>query len=183
MALRPARTIREIKKPAWTRFSRKKPKKSYIKAMPHQDIHQFRMGIKKDDYTLMCDVISEEDLQIRDNALESARQAINKYLEKNLSGNYYFIVRVFPHQVIRENKMIAGAGADRLQKGMRRSFGRPTDKAARVYKNQALFTINTYLGKEEILKEAVKRAVRKLPGKYKIVFTKISDQNGKENSG
>ncbi len=34
--------------------------------------------------------------------------------------------------ILRENKMIATAGADRLQEGMRKAFGKPIGLAARV---------------------------------------------------
>ncbi|MEM3422861.1 MAG: 50S ribosomal protein L16, partial [Candidatus Bilamarchaeaceae archaeon] len=127
MGLRPAHTIREPKKKPWTRFS-KNPTKSYIKTMPHSDLHQFRMGVKKDDYNVVVRLVCDKDIVLRDNAIESARQSANKHLEKNINGNYYFVVKPYPHHIIRENKMIAGAGADRLQKGMRHSFGRPTDR-------------------------------------------------------
>jgi large subunit ribosomal protein L10e len=162
--------MRDANKQAWSRFSRKKPRKSFIKAMPHQDINQFRMGVPKADYTLTCKLISKQDIQIRDNALESSRQAVNKYLEKVMLGNFFFLIRVFPHQVIRENKMIAGAGADRLQKGMRQSFGRATDKAARVRANQEIFIIQAYKEKIPQIRSAIGRALKKLPGAYRLVL-------------
>ena len=169
MGIRPAHAIRDMNKVAWTRFSRKKPRKSYIKAMPHQDINVFRMGVNKKDFEVSYDLVAVGDLILRDNALESARQASNKYLEKIIMGEYYFIVRVFPHHVIRENKMIAGAGADRLQKGMRQSFGRPTDKAARVHKGTAVFTVKTYKKNAEHVAKAFQRAQRKMSGTYRLV--------------
>lgn len=166
MGIRPAHAIRDINKVAWTRFSRSKPRKSYIKSMPHQDINVFRMGIDKKEFDVSIDLVSKEDLILRDNALESARQASNKYMEKAMIGEYYFIVRVFPHHVVRENKMIAGAGADRLQKGMRQSFGRPTDKAARIHKGTAVFTVRTYKRHASIVSKAFERATKKLSGSY-----------------
>lgn len=166
--------MRDTNKQAWSRYSRKKPKKSYIKAMPHQDITQFRMGTVKSDYNVIFKLVSLQNIQIRDNALESSRQAVNKFLEKAMLGNFYFVIRVFPHQVIRENKMIAGAGADRLQKGMRQSFGRATDKAARVRKNQEVLTISTYKDKTETIRSAIDRALKKLPGAYRLVMEEIS---------
>ncbi len=169
MALRPGRTVRDADKPAWTRYSKKKPRKSYIKAMPHQELRQFRMGARRKDYQVVYHLVCEDCLQIRDNALESARQALNKFLEKKINGKYFFLVRVFPHQVIRENKMIAGAGADRLQKGMRRAFGKPVDKAARVKPGQPVFTVFTFDGMENYITTAMERAQRKLPGHYKII--------------
>jgi len=168
MGIRPARTIRDMDKLPWTRYSKSKPRKSYIKAMPHADLHQFRMGTMKDDYDLEVHLVSQEPVIIRDNAIESARQTANKVLEGTLAGNYFFQVVTFPHHVIRENKMISGAGADRLQKGMRQSYGRPTDKAARINARKRLFSVYTYKANLENVKKAFGRAKRKLSGTFKI---------------
>ncbi len=169
MGIRPGRSIRDPDKVAWTRFSKSKPRKSYIKAMPHADLHQYRMGVMKNDYDCRLSLVSDDPVIIRDNAIESARQSSNKHLEKVAMGAYYFQVRVYPHHIIRENKMIAGAGADRLQKGMRRAFGRPTDRAARLKSGTALFTVYSYKANEEHLKLALVRAMRKLSGRFRIV--------------
>lgn len=82
MGIRPARAIRDADKVAWTRYSRSKPRKSFIKAMPHADLHQYRMGAKKPDFDLILSLRSEEAVILRDNAIESARQSMNKHLEK-----------------------------------------------------------------------------------------------------
>ncbi|MDO8553225.1 MAG: 50S ribosomal protein L16 [Candidatus Micrarchaeota archaeon] len=168
MGIRPSKSIRDADKVAWTRFSRSKPRRSFIKAMPHQDLQVFRMGTMKKDYDTVIHLTSEKPIILRDNSIESARQTCNKYLEKIILGNYYFIVRVFPHHVVRENKMIAGAGADRLQKGMRQSFGRPVDKAARLGVGTEVFTLHSYKQNTEHLKAALIRARKKLTGKYKV---------------
>lgn len=169
MGIRPARTFRDSDKVAWTRFSRSKPRRSYIKAMPHADLHQFRMGAMKDDFDAVVHLVSDQPIIIRDNSIESARQSTNKYFEAHMAGAYYYIVRVYPHHVIRENKMISGAGADRLQKGMRQSFGRPTDRAARLSKGTELFTIYTYKANVAHVKTAFAKARRKLSGSYSVV--------------
>ncbi|MFH0884547.1 MAG: 50S ribosomal protein L16 [Candidatus Micrarchaeota archaeon] len=169
MGIRPGRAIRDADKVAWTRFSRSKPRKSFIKAMPHADLHQFRMGVMKPDYDLILSLKSEGPIIIRDNAIESARQSMNKHLEKTAPGAFYFQVRVYPHHIIRENKMIAGAGADRLQKGMRQAFGRPTDRAARLKTGTKLFTIHSYKANEANMKVAMGRGLRKLSGRYRVV--------------
>jgi len=169
MGIRPGRSIRDADKVAWTRFSRSKPRRSYIKAMPHKDLHQFRMGVDKPDYDLAMHLRANAPVILRDNAIESARMSANKQLEKDLLGNFYFVVRVYPHHVIRENKMIAGAGADRLQKGMRRAFGRPTDLAARLSKGSDLFSIYTYKANAATVVAALERARHKVSGSYSIV--------------
>jgi len=168
VGLRPARTCRELKKVAWTRYSQKKPKKSYISSMPHTNLLNFRMGVLKDDYDVEYELVAKRPIQLRDNALEAGRQAANKYLEKTINGKYYFHLRVICHHVIRENKMIAGAGADRLQKGMRASFGRPTDRAARIKAKQAILSIKTYSENERIIKEALRRMKMKISGSWTI---------------
>ena len=98
----------------------------------------------------------------------SARQAANKYLEKAIPNLYFFKVRVYTHNVIRENKMIAGAGADRLQKGMRKAYGRSTDRAARINAGQPVFTINVAKENVSHINEAFRRATRKMSGKYRV---------------
>lgn len=168
MGIRPGRAIRDMDKVAWTRYSKSKPKKSFIKAMPHRNLNQFRMGVRKPDYDLEVQLISDQDVILRDNALESARQSANKHMEKTILGNYYMIVRPYPHHVLRENKMIAGAGADRLQKGMRKAFGRPTHRAARINKNQEVFSIYTYKNNLPIIKVALHRAIMKMSGDYRV---------------
>ena len=168
MGIRPAKAIRDPDKVAWTRFSRK-PRKSYVKVMPHADLHQFRMGADKADYDLEVNLVSQKKIILRDNSIESARQSANKHLEKELGATgYYFIVKSYPHHIIRENKMIAGAGADRLQKGMRRAFGRPNDRAARLDKGTVIFVVRTYKTHLEAVNVALTRAMRKLSGTYKM---------------
>jgi len=172
MAIRPAQCVRDGNKVAWTRFSKRRPRKSFIKTMPHKELNQHRMGTNKDDYDAIYSLVLKDDILIlRDNAMEAARQSTNKILETRMPGNYYFVVRPYPHHIIRENKMVSGAGADRIQKGMRRSFGKPVDRAARLKKGQALFTVYVYKGKsnESAVKEAFRRARMKLSGQYSMV--------------
>ncbi len=168
MGLRPAHTCRDVGKVSWTRFSKKRPRKSFVKALPHNAVQLFNMGDAGKAYEMEMELISGGAIQIRDNAIEAARQAANKYLEKQILGNYYFRVLIFPHNVIRENKMIVGAGADRLQKGMRKSFGRPSDRAARIRAKQKIFTIRFMRKDFEIVKDAMRRATSKLSGLYHI---------------
>ncbi len=174
MGIRPAKTCRNLGKAAWTRYSKKKPRKSYVKAMPHLSLLVYHMGDSKKDYDTQYELKADYDVQLRDNALEAARQAGNKYLEKLILNQYFFLVRVYPHNVIRENKMIAGAGADRLQKGMRAAFGRATDRAARIRAGQAIFTIQTAAVNEKHVLEAVRRMRAKMSGSFSIVKTALA---------
>ncbi|MFH1285174.1 MAG: 50S ribosomal protein L16 [Candidatus Micrarchaeota archaeon] len=171
MALRPAKTCRQINKVAWTRYSRKKPKKSFVKAMPHNSLVIYKMGKINSAYDTKIDLVCSSPIQVRDNALESARQAVNKYLEKTIPENYQLFVQVYPHNVLRENKMILGAGADRLQKGMRKAYGRAMDRAARIYARQIVFSASTMSSNLPVIKEAYRRAKAKLPGSYRLKIT------------
>ena len=50
-------------------------------------------------------------------------------------------VRKHPYHVVRINKMLSCAGADRLQTGMRGAFGKPQGLVARVGLNDVLMSI------------------------------------------
>ncbi|MDE1798346.1 MAG: 50S ribosomal protein L16 [Candidatus Micrarchaeota archaeon] len=165
--------MRTLGKQAWARYSKRKPKKSFVKAMPHLSLLNYHMGDGKKDYDTQFDICTNTDIQLRDNALEASRQSSNKVLEKAIPNQYEFVVRVYPHNVIRENKMIAGAGADRLQKGMRKAYGRPTDRAARMRVGQAAFTIKTNAVNKPHVLEAFRRAKAKLSGHWSLVEKSI----------
>ncbi len=174
MGLRPAHTCRTLEKKAWARFSKKKPRRSYVKAMPHLNLNVYSMGDQKKWFDTEYSLIANGDIQLRDQSLEASRQAANKYLEKIIPNQYHFRVLVFPHNVIRENKMIAGAGADRLQKGMRQSFGRATSRGARVTAGQAVFRIRINKANLSHLNEAMRRARSKLSGAYTLAAKQLA---------
>jgi len=100
MGLRPAKTCRDLGKVPWARYSKKKPRKSFVKAMPHLSLNVYMMG-QKGSYDTQMDLVAGGDIQLRDNALESARQAANKYLEKVMLNQYFVRILVYPHNVIR----------------------------------------------------------------------------------
>lgn len=113
----------------------------------------------------------DEPCQIRHIALEAARIAANRYLMKSTGRlNFRLKLRVYPHQVLRENKMATGAGADRVQDGMRGAFGKPVGTAARVASDQKVFTV--FVDPPNFLKakEALRRASMKVPPPCRIVI-------------
>jgi large subunit ribosomal protein L10e len=132
--------------------------KSYIKTIPGSKIVKFNMGNKeaylKGKHKFVVRFVCDEKVQIRDNALESARLLLNKNMERDIQGLYYFIVKVYPHHILRENKTAAGAGADRLSSGMKHSFGVNIGRAAIVNPGTEIF----YISCED---ERVSRVVRK----------------------
>ncbi|HEV8290240.1 MAG TPA: 50S ribosomal protein L16 [Candidatus Norongarragalinales archaeon] len=168
MALRPARVVREIKGQNWTRLSQRRPRKSYIKGAPRTKIRQFDMGTLK-QYDLALDLIAVGGWSLRDNSLESARQAINKQLELSLPGNYFFKIMKFPHFILREHVMGGVAGADRISKGMKLAFGKVKGRAAHVHNGEPIIRILCYTKDLPAVKEAYRRGRMKMSGEYKLV--------------
>ncbi len=141
MALRKAAAYSKKSRRPYTRKSKKKSK-SYIRTIPGHKIVKFSMGkqnkFDKGDFPFKVMLQSKEKILIRDNALEAIRQLVHKKMEKEYPGNFYFEVKVYPHHILRENKVLTGAGADRMQTGMQKSFGTIVGRAARVKKNQTI---------------------------------------------
>ena len=173
-ALRRAHSYSKKHVTPFTRISKKK-NKSYIKTVPPQKIVKFAMGNEplmnagKLPYRLI--VVAEENVQIRHNALEACRQFINKKLDTDFPGQYFFRVVPFPHHIQRENKMLTGAGADRMQTGMQLSFGKSVGKAAIVKPGSEIFFFALPNEKSVVYARNLIRQVRsKLPGKVKVLY-------------
>lgn len=170
--LRKGHSYTQIQRP-YTRKSKFKGK-GYVKAIPTSKIVRFDMGEVSKKFTHQVHLVSLQDIQIRHNSLESSRQIINRNLIEHLGGNnFYFLIRAYPHHVLRENKMITGAGADRMQTGMQLAFGRPVGIAAQVKKRKKLFTVRVNEDGVEKAKQALMKATPRIPGKYKISIEKI----------
>jgi len=150
-----------------TRHSKKRAK-SYIKTIPPQKISNFRMGSVNDfnagKFKLIIRFMSGQQVQIRDNAIEASRQFVHKVLETNIPGQYYFEVKIYPHHIQRENRVLTGAGADRLQSGMAHSYGTAIGRAAFVKQGQEIFLIAVNGEKaRRIVTGALKKIKAKLP--------------------
>ena len=131
------------------------------------------MGDVKGTFEIEGRLIAQERAQIRHCALEAARVASNRVLMDKLINDYYMLVHPYPHIILRENKMIFGAHADRLQQGMRRSFGSAIGTAAKVEVGQTIITVRVKAAAVETAKESLKRGSAKLPIPCKIVISKI----------
>lgn len=166
MPEKPASVYRDQDRPAYTR-------KEYITGIPGSRITFYERGDPNADFPIQLSLISQEKGQIRHNALESARVSANRYMIKNAGEkNYYLKLRVYPHQILRENPMALGAGADRISDGMRKAFGRPVGLAARVSPGQKIFTLRTTKEFYKMAREALRRAKMKLPFPAKISVDK-----------
>ena len=137
----------------------------HIKGIPQIKIAKFNSGNKKGKFDYCVQLLINEQMQIRHMAIESTRLAANKTLEKTTGETgYSSTLRIYPHIRLRENKMIAAAGADRLSDGMRRAFGKANSLAARVKRGQVIMEMNVKEEHVEAAKSALKKACVKLPG-------------------
>jgi large subunit ribosomal protein L10e len=178
MALRKASSY--SKKPArpYTRNSRSKAK-AYIKTVPGVKVAKYVGGIQKDyeagKHKYAVRLVSEDNVQIRDNAIEAARMFVIKMLEENALGQYFFVVKIHPHHMQRENKSAGGmAGADRISSGMTQSYGQVIGRAALVKTGQVIFFISCMDDKvARIARDALSDIKAKMPGKCRVVFEKV----------
>ncbi|MCK4668842.1 50S ribosomal protein L16 [Candidatus Bathyarchaeota archaeon] len=162
-----ARNYRAVKGQPYTR-------KKFIRGFPPSKIVKFTMGDTKSKFEYEARLVGRKKAQIRHCALEAARIATNRRLEGELTNSYCFRILPYPHMILRENKMIFGAHADRLQDGMKRSFGKPIGTAARVRSNQTLMKVSVNADGVETAKAALKLGKSKLPIPCRIVIEKLS---------
>lgn len=165
-SLRKGHCYSKVKRP-YTRKSKFK-KKGYIKTIPALKIVKFDLGNLRKDFEKRVNLISKNHIQIRQNALESARQLVNRRLHKFLGVNYHLKINPYPHHILRENKMLTGAGADRMQTGMQQSFGKPIGSAAQVKIGQAIITVFVDERDVDIAKSALKLAIHRFPCKCSL---------------
>ncbi len=164
-------------KPHCYRKAEGKPytRKEYIRGSPPPKISKFTMGKPKENFQYQVYLVAQKEAQVRHNALEAARTAVNRHLSIKLGDNYFLKVLPYPHHILRENKMIFGAHADRLQDGMRGAFGKPTGAAARVKVDQSLIAVGVNEDGLEVAKQALKLGADKFPIPCRIKVEKVMD--------
>merc|ERR1712168_1789513 len=168
MGRRPARCYRYCKNKPY-------PKSRFCRGVPDPKIRIFDLGRKKaavDEFPLCVHLVSDEYEQLSAEALEAARICANKYMVK-FCGKDPFHMRIRPHpfHVVRINKMLSCAGADRLQTGMRGAFGKAQGLVARVNIGQPLMSIRARDQYKASVYEALRRAKFKFPGRQKIYIS------------
>jgi large subunit ribosomal protein L10e len=144
--------------------------KSYVRASPSHKIVRFDMGNAKKKFSYQLLLKVKDSIQIRHNAMESARQTSNRLLEKKVGKTEYHLkIRKYPHHILRENPLASGAGADRMSTGMKKSFGKPIGVAAQFKKDDTIMSVG--VEKQHIMqaKEAMIRAKNKFPCSCSIV--------------
>ncbi len=158
---------------SYTRKSKFK-RYSFIPTVPDHKIVKFNIGNPNKEFKYKIKLVSRENLNVRHNSIESVRQMVNRILQKDIGiSDYYFVIKAFPHHVLRENKLLSGAGADRMQTGMSHAFGKPIGRAARMKKGKTLLTISVNENGKNIAERSLKKAIPRLPGKYSIEVEKL----------
>lgn len=165
----PARCYRQIKNKPY-------PKSRYCRGVPDPKIRIYDVGMKKkavDEFPFCVHLVSWEKENVSSEALEAARIACNKYMTKFAGKDAFHLrVRVHPFHVLRINKMLSCAGADRLQTGMRGAFGKPQGTCARVSIGQVLLSVRCKDSNGNNAQEALRRAKFKFPGRQKIIVSR-----------
>ena len=146
-----------------------------MRGSPQPKITKFTMGDPTGTFEYQASLIARKEAQVRHNALEAARVATNRFLSEKLGTDYCLRILPYPHVVLRENKMIFGAHADRLQDGMKRAFGKPIGTAARVKRDQTIIMAGVNEEGLEVAREALKRGGAKLPITCRIIVEKMAD--------
>jgi len=171
MAMRRASAYSKHLRQPFCRKSKKRSK-DFVKGAPPVKIVKFFSGnqeaFKQGKFDTLVRLCTDEQVQVRDIALEACRRVIIKLLDKKLAGNYYFVITRYPHHVLRENKQAAVAQADRYFSGMSHAWGKPLCNAVQAKRGMDLFRVWVESKNIAIAKEALRRAKAKIPGSTSI---------------
>ncbi len=137
-----------------------------------------------ENFELVVGLKVNSQIQISSNTLEAIRITINGVLQRKLGRqNYRLRVRPKPFQKYRENRMLAFAGADRVQSGMRNSFGRSTGVCARVRAGQIVVDVGTYIRNLPLIRDRLRVASMKIASSCQIVILKYKTPELLKQSG
>ena len=162
MGRRPSRCYRYQKNKPY-------PKSRFNRGVPDPKLRIYDNGAKKarhDQFPSCVHLVCYEKEQLTSEALEAARIACNKYMVKYCGKmGFHLRMRAHPYHVVRINKMLSCAGADRLQQGMRGAFGKALCKSARVNIGSILMSVRTTEENTKHAAESLRRAKFKFPGR------------------
>ena len=152
------------------------PKSRFNRGVPDPKLRFYDGGRKKsywDRFPNTVHLVSKEKEQISSESLEAGRIAANKYMVTRAGKEGFHIrIRVHPWHVVRINKMLSCAGADRLQTGMRHAYGKALCKCARVGIGTILISIRTNPEHVATAQEALRRAKFKFAGRQMVFVSR-----------
>ncbi len=162
-------------------------RREYARGGAQSKIQRFWGGNKAipwEDWELVVGLKVNMQIQISSNALEAIRITINTPLQKQLGRtNFRFRVRSKPFQKYRENRMLAFAGADRVQSGMRNSFGRSTGVCARVKAGAIILDVGCNLRDLPYVRDRLRIASMKISCGSQTVVTQYKSVEILKQSG
>ena len=169
MGRRPAKCYRYQKNKPY-------PKSRFNRGVPDSKLRMYDGGMKKsgwERFPACIHLVSGEKEQLSSESLEAARIAANKYMVTKC-GKESFHMRVRPHpwHVVRINKMLSCAGADRLQTGMRGAWGKAYLKACRVNIGQILVSLRVDAKNISFACEALRRSKCKFSGRQTVFVSR-----------
>jgi len=156
------------------RYQKNKPyiKSRYLRGVPDPKLQIYDIGSKTagvGQFPMCIHLVSDELQQLSSECLEAARIAVNKYMVKSCGKEaFHMRVRTHPFHVLRTNKMLSCAGADRLSQGMRHAFGKAMGLASRINIGQIIFSIRINDKHEKQAIEAFRRCKHKFAGRQYI---------------
>ncbi len=162
-------------------------RREYARGGAQSKIVRFWGGNKDvpwEDWELVVGLKVSRQIQISSNALEAIRITINSSLTNKIGRSYFRLrIRPKPFQKIRENRMLAFAGADRVQSGMRNSFGRSTGVCARVRAGAIILDVGTSLKNLPEIRERLRIASMKVSCNCTVVVLKYKTPELFKQSG
>ncbi|MFW9818853.1 MAG: 50S ribosomal protein L16 [Candidatus Thorarchaeota archaeon] len=162
-------------------------RREYARGGAQSKIQRYWGGNKNmpwEEFELTVGLKVDNQIQISSNTLEAVRITINGTLQRKLGRqNYRLRIRPKPFQKYRENRMLAFAGADRVQSGMRNSFGRSTGVCARVKAGQIIADVGCYLRNLPLVRDRLRVASMKVASSCQIVILKYKTPELLKKSG
>ncbi len=162
-------------------------RREYARGGAQSKIVRFWGGAKEKDWNeweLTVGLKVNHQIQISSNSLEAIRISINGVLQRKLGRqNFRLRIRPKPFQKIRENRMLAFAGADRIQSGMRNSFGRSSGVCARVRAGQIIVDVGTSIKDLPLVRDRLRVASMKVSSSCQIVILRYQTPELLKQSG
>jgi len=186
---RPWHCYSKLKGPAFQRKRSRSHRREFARGGADSKIRMFEGGRnlkekKREDWEIVVGLKAEKNVQISHYALEALRITINSSLQKTIGRqNYHLTIRIKPFQVYRENRQLNFAGADRVQSGMRNSFGKAMGKAARVKAGNIICEVCCDLKDLPIVKDRLRIANIKMPSKCQTVLLHYADESILKRAG
>ncbi len=158
--------------------------KEYVHGGADPKIRIYEMGDAGEDYDTTIGIQILNSVIVSDATLEAARTSVNRVLRDAVGkGGFHFKMRIHPYRVYRERKMMSFAGADRLQQGMRQSFGKPSGRCALIKAGQLVAECSTYMKFFPGVKKAMQVATYKFPRTCRLVTIKAKDDKIRNQVG